>query len=294
MARRAVRLVFLLIVLCGCGLAATLAARIQSAADKTIFVGVVDESGKPVKDIQMGEILIREDGADREVISIKPATEPLYIALLVDTTPGAEEFIRDIRDGFTAFVRQVGAAAPDAQMLLMEFGQAAVVITPFTNDIEALDKSINRLFPKPKAASVLLEALIAASNELAKRQSRRRAIVAFNMEPSNEQSREEPRKINDSLRMSGAQLWSVSLQKGANKNAQRDVVLGQLVKNTGGRREFIVAQSAVGTYLKMYGDALTSQYEVTYKRPVSGRPKVLQTGTTRGGVRLHSSLFPPE
>ena len=294
MAARTLRSSVLLSLLSGCALVATLAARGQSAVDKTIFVGVVDESGKPVKDVQMGEILIREDGVDREVVSIKASTEPLYVALLVDTTPGAEEYIRDIRDGFSAFVRAVGASSPDAQMLLMEFGQAAVIITPFTNDLEALDKSVNRLFPKPRAASVLLEALIASSNELAKRQSRRRAIVAFNMEPSDEQSREEPRKINESLRRSGAQLWSVSLQRGANKNAQRDVVLGQLVKNSGGRREFIVAQSAIGTYLKMYADALTSQYEVTYKRPQSDRPKVLQTGTTRGGARLHSSLFPPE
>ena len=294
MAARTLRSRVPLLLLCGCGLAATLAARPQPASDKTVFVGVVDQSGKPITDIRMGEILIREDGEDREVVSIKPATESLYVALLADTTPGAEEYIRDIRDGFSAFVRQVGAAAPDAQMLLMEFGQAAVVITPFTNDVEALDKSINRLFPKPRAASVLLEALIASSNELAKRQSRRRAIVAFNMEPSDEQSREEPRQINESLRRSGAQLWSVSLQKGANKNAQRDVVLVQLVKNSGGRREFIVAQSAIGTYLTMYADALTSQYEVTFKRPGSARPKVLQTGTTRGGARLHSSLFPPE
>ena len=266
----------------------------QSAADKTIFVGVVDEAGKPVTDIRLGEILIREDGVDREVVSVRPATETLSVALLVDTTPGAEDYIRDIRDGFTGFIRQTASASPGARLLLMEFGQAAIVINPFTTDYEALEKSVNRVFPKRNAASVLLEALIAANQELAKQPSRRRAIVALNMEPSDEQSREEPQRINETLRLSGAQLWSLSLQKGTDKNAKRDVVLSQLTKNSGGRREFIVAQSAIPTYLKMYAEALAFQYEVTFKRPSSAHPKVIQTGTRRKGVRLHSSLFPPD
>jgi hypothetical protein len=279
--------------LCG-ALAIGAAVRSQSAEDKAIFVGVVDESGKPVKDIQQGEILIREDGQDREVVSIRPTAETLDVALLVDTTAGAEDYIRDIRNGFTAFVRQVSSASPGARLLVMEFGQAAVVTHPFTTDYDAIEKGINRIFPKRNAASVLLEALISANQELAKQASRRRAIVAFNMEPSDEQSREEPRRINETLRLSGAQLWSLSLQKGNNKNAKRDVVLSQLTKNSGGRREFIVAESAIPTYLQAYADALAFQYEVTFKRPSSAHPNVIQTGTTRKGVRLHSSLFPPQ
>ncbi len=266
----------------------------QTADDKTIFVGVVDESGKPVKDVRLDEILIREDGQDREVVSVKPSTETLSIALLVDTTGGAEDYIRDIRDGFTAFVRQVSSAAPGTRLMLMEFGQAAVMIEPFTTDHEKLTHSINRVFPKRRAASVLVEALIAANIELAKQPSKRRAIVALNMEPSDEQSREEPRRINDAFRLSGAQLWSLSLQKGTNKNAKRDVVLTQLTKNTGGHREFIVAQSAIETHLTQFAGALVSQYEVTYKRPEGPRPNVVQTGTTRQGTRLHASLFAPE
>lgn len=284
----------LLSLVLGSGIVTITAAAVQTADDKTIFVGVVDEAGQPVKDIRMDEILIREDGQDREVVSVKPSTETLTVALLVDTTAGAEEYIRDIRDGFTAFVRQISSMAPGARLMLMEFGQAAVTIEPFTSDYEKLTGSINRVFPKRRAASVLLEALIASNNALANQPSRRRAVVAFNMEPSDEQSREEPRKINEALRRSGAQLWSVSLQKGGNKNSNRDVVLEQLTKNSGGRREFIVAQSAIQTYLTQYANALASQYEVTYKRPAGSRPSVVQTGTTRQGTRLHASLFAPE
>ena len=289
--RRATGLISLVL---GSALAATTAVGVQTAEDKTLFVGVVDQSGKPVKDMRMGEILIREDGQDREVVSVKPSSEVLTVALLVDTTPGAEPYIRDIRKGLAAFVRQLSTAVPGSRVMLMEFGQAAVTIERFTADYEKLTNSINRVFPKSRAGSVLLEALIASNTALAGEPSRRRAVVAFNMEPSDEQSREEPRRINDALRLSGAQLWSVSLQKGTNRNAKRDVVLTQITKNSGGHREFIVAESAIETYLTSYADALAAQYEVTYKRPAGTRPAVVQTGTTRQGTRLHASLFAPE
>jgi VWFA-related protein len=265
----------------------------EPASDKSIFVAAVDESGKPVKDLTLADVRLREDGTDREITAVKPATEPLQVELLADTTKGADEVIRDIRVSLAAFVRQVHSNAPDAAISLMEFGQAAVQTVPFSTNTDELEKSINRLVGKPGANSVLLEAIIDASNRLAKRPSPRRAIVILNLEPSDEQSREDPRRIGEALRKSTAQVWAVSLQKGALRNPNRDVVLNNVTKTTGGRREFIVGQSAVETVLKSYADALTSQYEVTYKRP-GGSAKVVQVGVTRQGVRLHASGFPPE
>jgi VWFA-related protein len=268
------------------------AAATQST-DKSVFLSALDGSGKPVKDLTASEVRIREDGVELEVVGLKPATDPLTIALLADTTSAAEEYIRDIRDALSAFVRQVRAASPDAPITLMEFGQASIAVVPFTTSTEDLDKGINRLVGKPNSSSVLLEAIIDASGQVAKRPSLRRAIVVLNMEPSNELSREEPKKVNEALRKSGAQLWAVSLQKGTMKNPTRDIVLNALTKNTGGNREFIVGQSALVPLLKNYADALTSQYELTYKRSKKSA-QVVQVGTTRQGIKLHASGFAPQ
>ena len=74
----------------------------------------------------------------------------------------------------------------------------------------------------------------------------------------------------------------------------RDVVLEVLTKNTGGRREFIVGQSAVETILKSYADALTSQYELTYKRPAGAPPQNVQVGVARPGLKLLATVWPPQ
>jgi len=265
----------------------------QSAGERTIIFGALDESGKPVKDIKAGEILIREDGVDRELVSVKPTTETLNIMLLADTSQAADDMLRDLRVSLMGFVRQVQTVNPDAQISLMEFGQAAVTVVPFTTSAVDLEKGVNTLVGKPRTASVLLEAINAASNNLGKRPSPRRAIVALNVEPSDEQSREDPKRIVESLRKSIAQFWCVSIQRGALRNPQRDVVLNVLTKNTGGDRQFIVAQSAIETHLRNFADALTTQYEATYKRP-SGKATAVQIGVTRQGVKLHASGFAPQ
>lgn len=289
----------LLAALLAPALAPALGARGQTAVDKTIFVSVLDDAGKPVKDLALGEILIREDGIDREVISLSPAKDPLYVALLVDTTPAAEPYIQDIRRALTSFVQQVGTASSDARISVTEFGQAAIPITPFTTDREKLQKDINRIYPKRgDVPAVLLEGLKDASDSLAKQNSRRTAIVIFMMEGTLDRSSEEPRRIQESLSRSRAQLWTISLEKTRNKQdklSQRDVVLNAMTQATGGRREFISAESAIEGYMKMYADALLFQYAVTYKRPTADRPKVVQTGLTRTGpLKLHSGVFAPQ
>ena len=300
--RGLVRLLPLVFVVFGWVLVSTAGAWTQ-AADKTIFVTVLDSDNKPVKDIGAAEFGVREDTVVREVTSAKVATKPLFLTVLADTSKvtggggfsaGSTELIRDIRKSLTSFVKQIGAASPDAQMSLMEFGQAAVTVTNFTSKTADLEKGINKLFPKDDAPSVLLEAIVEAGRNLAKKESPRRAIVVLNVEPSDEQSREPGQKVIDELRKAGAQLWAVSLQKGALRNPQRDVVLEVLTKNTGGRREFIVGQSAIETILKGYADALTSQYEVTYKRPAGAPPQNVQVGVARPGLKLFATVYPPQ
>jgi VWFA-related protein len=285
-------------------LVAGLGARTQSAADKSIFVSVVDASGKPVKDLTMNEFQIREDNVQREVVGIKPATQPLAIQLLLDTSENAggatgmatgADIARDMRASLVGFVKHVSANSPESQMAIMEFGQAAIQVVNYTSKAEDLEKGINRLMPKPKAASVLHEALIEASKSLGRQKTPRRAIVVLNVEPGEEQSQTQPNDILNAVRASGASLWVVHVQRSEGRNSARDLVLGRLTQFTGGRRESIVGQSAIENYLKAYADALMFQYELTFKRPES-RNAAQQTlvGITRPGLRLHASAFAPK
>ena len=267
---------------------------VQSPVERTLVLSVVDEGGTPVTDLQSDDVRVREGGTDAEVVSLKRATGPLFVQVLVDTTPTTEPHVSEIRKALAAFVSHLKQGDPSAEIGLMEFGQAAVPIVGITSDAEALDKAIRRIFPKPRSASVLLEAIIAASNSLAPRSTRRRAIVTFNMEPSDEQSQQSPKQLLQALALSGAQVWSISLQTGNRNNANRDIVLNEVARVSGGRREVIVSASAIDMYLKRYANALLAQYELTYRITNRKQSQVVQTGTTRPGTRVHASTFLPQ
>jgi hypothetical protein len=177
----------------------------------------------------------------------------------------------------------------------MEFGQAAIQAVNYTAKVDDLEKGINRLMPKPRAASVLHEALVEASKSLGRQKTPRRAIVVLNVEPGEEQTQLQPNDILKAVQASGASLWVVHVQKSEGRNSARDLVLGRLTLWTGGRRESIVGQSAIENYLKAYADALMFQYEVSFKRPESRTPaQQTLVGITRSGLRLHANSFAPK
>ena len=284
-------------------LAPSLVARPQGGVDKSLFLSALDEAGKPVKGLTADDILIREDNTDRTIVAVRPASQPISVAVLVDTAQGTrvtdaygtpEDYVRDLRVAVGGFAKHLLAQSPDASVSLMEFGQAAITMVPFTRDPAVFANGVNKIVSRPGVGSVLFEALAQANNDLAGQPSARRAIVSLNLEPSDEQSRQEPKKIVESFRKSGAQLWAVSVQRGNLKTAKHDVVLNDFAKATGGRRDFVVGISAVEGILKNYADTLAGQYEVTYKRPESKKPaQIIMVGNTRG-LKIHASGFAPQ
>lgn len=282
---------------------AALVARQAGGVNKSLFVAVLDENGRPVRQFTADDILIREDGQDRTVVEVKPASQPISVAFLIDTAQGKrvtdaygtpEEYIRDMRVSTESFVKQLLLLSPDAEVSLMEFGQAAITMVKYTSDIAELTKGINHIVSRPGVGSVMAEALEAANKELAERKSTRRAIVSVNLEPSDEKSFDNQKAIVSSFQKSTAQLWAVSVQRGGLKNSSRDVVLNEFAKASGGQRDYVVGISAVPDILKAYANALAMQYEVVYKRPETAKAvKQVQVGT-RQGLKVHASGFPPQ
>ena len=276
-------------------LARPIAAPEVQAADKSIFVTVVDDAGKPVTGLAATDFGIREDNVIREVTAAKAATEPLSVVLLADTTSSVGENVRDLRTGATTFVRDLLGASPESQIQLSEFQGASTVRVKFTPKLPDLEKAISRLFPQPDTASVLLEALVDSSKDLGKRPSPRRAIVSINMEPTGEQSTLQPKDVASEVMKSGASLWAISIQTGSNRNMTRDQILSGLAVNTGGMRQSIITASALENWMKVFAGCLTSQYVVTYKRPDATPAKIVQVALRQGlGHKALASFAAPK
>ena len=292
MTARALRFGLMAAVFCFT-LAAAVATLPAQDNQKTVFVSVLDDKGKPVTDMTVADFAIREDNADREVIAAKKSDQPLSVILLVDTTTEAQGFIQDIRAALKGFLEVLQQGSPQSEVALWEFGQAAIPIKDFTTDYAVLQREAGRVYPKQRAASVLLEALHETTQQLGKRKNARRAIITVNVEPSKEVSTQNPQEVLNSLIRSRSQVWSVSVQRTKIENATRDVVLNRFVQVGGGRREFVFTDNAVEVLLRDYAASLVNQYEVTYVRP-SGKPQIVQVGARRDGVKTIASIVAPQ
>ena len=60
-----------------------LTARSAPEGTKSFYVSVLDESGKPVKDMAPEEFAMREDGRDVQIVSVGPAQAPLMVVFPV-------------------------------------------------------------------------------------------------------------------------------------------------------------------------------------------------------------------
>ena len=294
------------LILAGCaGLACVFAPSIAAHtphANFTVFVSALDSAGLPMTDLATETWGVREDGADRPIVSIKRATEKLNVVLLVDSTKLVQPYIDDIRKSCLTLVKTLRAGDPTAAVSLMTFGGSATTIVDFGKPEADLDKALQRLFPNQETGGVLFEGLIAASKQLTKLEAPRRAIVGLNLENEAEASGNTitPQVVANAVLPSRASLWFVSFhnigagEKTTGSQPNRDLILANLPTQTGGIRNVVNTTNVLEANLKRVADVLLAQYAVTYTRPEGATPKLLQMAVARPGAQMLVPQMPPK
>ena len=70
---------------------------------RSVFVKVVDVTGKPTAGLTAADFEITEGGVKRTIIKAGPATSPMRIAVLADTSDGAANAINHLRAALASF-----------------------------------------------------------------------------------------------------------------------------------------------------------------------------------------------
>jgi hypothetical protein len=258
--------------------------------DRTIYVSAMGSNGMPVMDLAAADFSVTEDNVSREVAGIDKAKEPLYYAVLVDTSlsgggeSNANNLLPYMRDALSGFVKLVLAAAPDSKILFMSFGGAATVRQDFTSDLAVLEPLIPKLI-NVSSEPVLGEALVEASKILGKVPSKRRVILALNREPTSEGGRVEMKLVAAEVQKGGASVWAMSVRYGTRQDANRDTLLKGLAANSGGVRLTLGSPTQLSDYLRSVAANTVVQYAVTIKRPADAPPtKMTLVKINRPGV----------
>lgn len=252
------------------------------ADERIIYASVVDQRGNPVPGLTEKDFIVREDGQAREVLRVAKDDDPLQVALLVDNSVTMRNKVSDLRRGMTAFVT---ALRPGIEVSVITLAERPTILVPYTASKAALQTGIDRVIAL-NAGNYLLDGIAEASQGLARRPNVRSAIAVMTGRGP-EYSYREYTDVLRIVRESGTPALHVmlvgaidvdtefadrtsSIYEGQRDNrggAERDIVLGRLTKETGGRYEEVLSTSALSLKLRQMASELSNQYRVTFARP---------------------------
>lgn len=245
------------------------------AIQKSLYVSVVDSAGLPVADLGPSDFMVREDNVAREVLSVRPAEEPMQIALLVDTSQVARNDISFMRSALPPFVTALtnpNESGAKNQIALIGFGERPTVLTEYTSNPAELQKGIDRIWPQTGSGPYFVDAVFEAVEAFKKREATRPVIVAIVAE-GRELSYRQYDQVLEPLRASTAPLYALMVgtpfTSVSTEARNREMVLDKGTTDTGGRRDQLLAPSALGDRLSLLAKQLLHQYKVTYARPQS-------------------------
>jgi VWFA-related protein len=264
---------------------------IAQTPQRSMYVSVVNDTGAPVPDLGTSDFLVREDNVAREVLRVAPATEPMQIAVLVDTSQTARNDITHMRQGLPPFVTALtnpNESGKKNEVAIIAFGERPTIFTDYTTDPSALTKGINRIWATPGSGAYFVDAVLEVTQGFKKREAQRPVIVAIVVE-GEELSYKRYDQVLEPLRNSGAALYVIMLGSPSSdlsdEGRSRSIVSDQGPATTGGQRDQLLTSMALPDRLKQLANQLTHQYLVTYARPESLiPPEKISVASARPGL----------
>jgi VWFA-related protein len=241
---------------------------VNASQDHAVYASVLNKQGVPVTTLGAADFVVREGGVEREVTRVSPASEPMRIAVLVDTSRWMEPYIPDVRRALPSFFRELQG---NADIVLFEFGDRPTRLVDYTRDPALLEAGIGRLFSRPASGSYRLDAIIDASRDFRMRESARPVIVVISGQGPEFSQRFHQNVLKD-LRASHATLHSLVVTRRRlpilnDGIRERELTLSQGAVLTGGTREDLLTSMALTDKLDDLARELKMQYRVEYVRP---------------------------
>jgi len=239
----------------------------SDARTRDVYVSVQDNKDAPVTGLRAADFQVREDGTPREVLRAETATAPLQIVLLVDDSEALNPALQPMREGLTKFVEKMQG---HGEIGIVTVGERSTSLVQPTTDVNALKQGITRIFARPGSGAYMLDGIQEVSQGFQRREAQRPHIIGITMDAV-EFSNLRWEMVLKTLNASGATLDMVSIGMPSSSMADEMRNLNQTIaegtKDTGGRRDQVLATSGIPEALLRVADDLLNQYVVTYGRP---------------------------
>jgi len=238
-----------------------------------VEVGVHDEHGRAVGNLQKEDFHIFEDGVEQQIRAFSHEELPLAVALVIDNSSSISAALEELRSGA---LDTLALLKRDDQVAIFSFGEKPEMVEGLTSDHEALSVDLWAL--SPYGGTALNDALYDAALYLGRAApNRRRAVILVSdNEPSDEETRGVPEVVR-AAQQSGTPIYSVKVGYLQHSRAfflshseARLHDVEKICKQTGGElidtHNGISVTSAMETIIKWLKQGYTLGYSPTNKR----------------------------
>jgi VWFA-related protein len=285
----------ILAVVIAASLSPALAQAQAQAQEKVIYASVLDEDGLPVAGLTEDDFIVREDGQRREVLRIMPATDPMRIAVLVDTSTAAQPYISDFRTALRGLFKEMHGRH---ELALFSFGERPTRLTPFTRDLGVLQSGVDRVFSQTQSGAYVLDAIIEVSRELRGRDGTRTAMIVVTADGPELSQRDHEVVLNE-LQAAGTTLHLFTMSRVNaplldDASREREQTFANGTRLTGGRRDDLLTSAALPARLQLLATELENQHRIVYLRPAGlVAPRRIDVKVNRADVKVRAARVPP-
>lgn len=273
----------------------TTAVSAAAPTNRTVYVTVTDNKGQPVTDLTAAELVVKEDGKEREILKADRAAAKMRVALAV------EEIL--VQDGSTRlavfeFAKRLAGAA---EISLITIGLSNRTVVDYTTDLNVLVDAINKLTLNPNRDSNVAEGVLELAGKFAANRPERPVLIVIAL--AGGQAGVDPRSVLNKLGESGATMHSVTLAGGVSAapvgamgdQSGREQILGDGPKQAGGRRIEVNVATGLPKAMQSVADDLLAQYTITYVLPDGVKPnKRFSVSSKRRGITLRAPSIVPD
>jgi len=233
--------------------------------DQKLYAGVVDGKGEPAIGLQAADFQVREDGVAREVLKAGEATEPLTIALLVDTSGSIRDKLKFEEDAAIEFFYSTLQKGKD-KALLISFDSGVDLIQDFTDDPEKLANEIRKI--RAGGGTSLYDAIYLAVNKKLAGQAGRRIVILITDGDDNS-SRISLTEALEAAQKNDVTIYGISTNSsaffGSKEQERGDKTLKKFSEETGGKGFFPLKMQDLATSFVNIHEELRSQYQIGYR-----------------------------
>jgi VWFA-related protein len=265
-------------------------------------ITVVDKKGQPVTGLSREDFVILEDKQPQaiETFSNEKESQPLYVGVLVDTSPSTAGKIKFEQEAAINFIQTVRRPRKD-RVAFLTFDDEITLRQDFTDRLELLDKAVSSV-KKVGKQTALYDAVWQFCIEMMRSMQGRRAIVVVT-DGDDTYSRATLRDAIDIAQRTETTIFAISTKAGflatvpgveagtVKDSGDKDLV--RLCEETGGVALFTGDMLALERAFNRIRAELHTQYLVTYK-PTNDRYDgsfrriEVRLANERGGLRVRT------